>query len=98
MILTRSVLDLPNQSASHFVHTISNLLTAEECTSTINQHDSSLIPTSAAYSTRLRHIFDDDDLARLLWARLEPFYADQCCQQSTDLIGSSISPSISLIN
>jgi hypothetical protein len=76
MIPTRSVLDLPNQSASHFVHTISNLLTAEECTSTINQHDSSLIPTSAAYSTRLRHIFDDDDFARLLWARLEPFYAD----------------------
>ena len=76
MIPTLSVLDLPNRSLSHFVHAISNLLTAGGCASIISRRDPSLVPTSAAYLTRLRHIFDDEDLARLLWACLEPFYAD----------------------
>ncbi|OCL08080.1 hypothetical protein AOQ84DRAFT_439812 [Glonium stellatum] len=92
MTPTLSCLDLPNQTSSHFVHIISNLLNPEECKSIIDQYDPSVIPTSAAYSTRLRHIFEDEDLARLLWIRLEPFYAnttiadeEQCTWRPTQL-------------
>ena len=71
-----STVDLPNQSLEYFIHKISNLLTLEECTAIIQQQESSLIPTSAALSSRLRYIFDSEDLAHLLWERLSPFYGN----------------------
>jgi hypothetical protein len=67
-------LPLANQSPIHFVNEISSLLTPSECSTLINQCTPFLIPVSGAYSNRQRRIFEDEDLAILLWTRLESFY------------------------
>jgi hypothetical protein len=59
-----------------FIHEVSDLLSAEECEAFIKKHEPDLISTSFEYSTRLRHIFDDDELADMLWKRLRSVYND----------------------
>jgi hypothetical protein len=70
-----SKVDLPYQSSEHFVHLVSNLLSPSECHQIIEDHEKSLISTSGAYSSRLRHMYLDYKLVDVLWDRLKPFYA-----------------------
>jgi hypothetical protein len=72
--LAISRLPLANPSPTHFVDLVNNILTSSECINLIHDHNSSIIPVSGSYSNRLRHIFTDDSLSKLLWARLKPFY------------------------
>jgi hypothetical protein len=74
MSLTLALLPLPHTSEEDFVHIISNLLTPTECESIIQTHTTSLIPHELTLTTRLRKIFDDEELAETLWSRLRPVY------------------------
>jgi hypothetical protein len=72
--ITLSNVPLANESDEHFVHLISNLLTPTECSNIIAEQSPSLISVSGTYSTRLRHVYDNEDLSDRLWDRLEQFY------------------------
>ncbi len=62
------------EKAHHFVHVISNLLTPEECSEIIDSHQN-LTPSNVTPETvRMREIFDDEQLAETLWARLRQVY------------------------
>ncbi|KAL2068485.1 hypothetical protein VTL71DRAFT_16583 [Oculimacula yallundae] len=61
----------------YFIHTISSLLTHEECESIIASHQN-LVPANATPTTkRDREIFDDADLADKVWSRMERFYVKE---------------------
>lgn len=70
-------LELTNQSAEHFVHQVQNLLSPSECQEIIEKQEPFLIPTSGAYSSRLRHMYFDTKLSEILWDRLEQFYGSK---------------------
>jgi hypothetical protein len=74
MTPTLTHLPLPQESDVHFLHIISNLLSPAECAAIIHEHTTSLIPHELTLTSRLREIFDDEDLADTLWKRLKPFY------------------------
>jgi len=62
------------EKAHHFVHVISNLLNSEECSEIINSYQN-LTPSNVTPETvRTREIFDDEELAETLWARLRQVY------------------------
>jgi hypothetical protein len=73
---TLAHLPLPQPSDENFVHIIPNLLSPAECETIIQAHTASLIPHELTLTTRLRKIFDDEELAETLWSRLKPVYGD----------------------
>lgn len=71
---TRDHLPLSNTSDETFVHIITDLLTPAECAAVIREHATSLTPHEITLTRRLREVFDHQELAEILWSRLEPFY------------------------
>jgi hypothetical protein len=64
----------PPDPTTHFLHTITSLLSPQECTSIITSHQK-LIPSNVTPGTkRDREAFDEPELSLLLWARLRQFY------------------------
>ncbi|OQU96582.1 hypothetical protein CLAIMM_02647 [Cladophialophora immunda] len=55
---------------------VSSLLTPAECTDLITTHDheADMHAISGTYTSRLRKIIEDDELAELLWSRLSRIY------------------------
>jgi hypothetical protein len=74
LIPTLTHLPFTSDSPDHFVHIISNLLTEGECDELIRTH-TNLVPSNVTRDTiREREMFQDADLAELLWHRLRGFY------------------------
>jgi hypothetical protein len=78
---TLSVLPLPrfsstSSSEDYFVHIISNLLSTDECETLICTHGTQLSSNKTLHTNRLRHVFDDVELADRLWERLKLLYDD----------------------
>ncbi|KIW25044.1 uncharacterized protein PV07_10717 [Cladophialophora immunda] len=80
VVLTRRPIPISpsskNPAPSRSVDIVSSLLTPAECTDLITTHDheADMHAISGTYTSRLRKIIEDDDLAELLWSRLSRIY------------------------
>jgi hypothetical protein len=76
-IISRLTFSKSSNDPETWVHIISDLLTPSECTSLISKHDDALVSHNVTLTLRKRKVFDDEDLADLLWSRLSPFFGTQ---------------------
>ena len=72
---TLSLLPHPSTNPDDYIHIVSNLLTPTECTSIIDKYQD-LKPSNVTTGTvRTRQVFEDAELAEVVWGRLRGFYA-----------------------